>query len=66
LLYYTLSLPVTAAVVGMPQMEHIEENVQLAKAFKPLSPAEMKNIGGRLSEKNKQALDTFFRDHVDA
>jgi hypothetical protein len=38
----------------------------LAKAFKPLSPAEMKNIGGRLSEKNKQALDTFFRDHVDA
>ena len=26
LLYYTLSLPITAAVVGMPKLEHIDEN----------------------------------------
>ncbi|MHB8655685.1 MAG: aldo/keto reductase [Terriglobia bacterium] len=66
LLYYAMSLPVTAAVVGMPKLEHIEENVRLAKAFRPLPPSEMKRLSGTLSEKNKQALDLFFSTHVDA
>ena len=66
LLYYTLSLPITSAVVGMPQLDHIEDNVRLAKAFKPLPPAEMKSMAAELSGKNKQALDRFFRDHIDA
>ena len=66
LLYYTLSLPVTAAVVSMPKFEHIEQNTALAKAFRPLSPADMKDLSTRLSEKNKEALDRFFRNHVDA
>ena len=66
LLYYALSLPVTAAVVGMPQLDHIEDNARLAKAFQPLPPAEMKRMSGSLSQKNKQALDLFFKHHVDA
>jgi predicted aldo/keto reductase-like oxidoreductase len=66
LLYYTLSLPVTATVLGMPKLEHIEENARLAKAFKPLPPAEMKQLSGKLSDKNKTALDQFFRNHIDA
>ena len=66
LLYYTLSLPVTAAVLGMPKIEHIDENVRMAKAFRPLPPAEMKHLSTTLSEKNKAALDRFFRSHVDA
>lgn len=66
LLYYTLSLPITAAVVGMPKLDHIEENAALAKAFQPLTPSEMKGMSTRLSEKNKEALDRFFRTHVDA
>ena len=66
LLYYSLSLPVTAVVVGMPKLEHIEENVRLAKVFKPLPQSEMKQISGTLSEKNKEALDLFFSTHVDA
>ncbi|SPE39128.1 Aldo/keto reductase [Candidatus Sulfopaludibacter sp. SbA3] len=65
LLYYTLSLPVTAAVVGMPKLEHIDDNVRLAKAFKRLSASEMKQMSGALSARNKQALDRFFRDHID-
>lgn len=56
----------TAALVGMPKPEHIEDNVRLVKAFRPLPPAEMKAMSGRLSEKNKAALDPFFRTHVDA
>jgi hypothetical protein len=65
LLYYTLSLPVTAAVVGMPKLEHIAENVRLAKTFQPLPAAEMQQLSGRLSARNKQALDRFFEHHVD-
>lgn len=66
LLYYSLSLPVTLAVVGMPKIEYIEQNVQMAKAFKPLPKAEMEEMAQKLSAKNKTALDLFFRNHVDA
>jgi hypothetical protein len=66
LLYYSLSLPVTAAVVGMPKLEQIEKNVQLAKAFRPLPKAEMEELSGRLSQRNKAALDLYFSTHVDA
>jgi len=65
LLYYTLSLPVTAAVVGMPKLQHIEDNVRLVKSFRPLPPEEMKQMSTVLSHKNKVALDQFFRSHVD-
>ena len=66
LLQYTLSLPITAAVVGMPKLEHITANVSVAKAFQPLPPAEMKRLSGDLSAKNKVALDHYFRHHIDA
>ena len=65
LLYYTLSLPVTAAVVGMPKLEHIDDNVRLVKAFRPLPEAEMRELSGKLSAKNKVALEEFFSKHVD-
>jgi|SRR5579872_6822208 len=66
LLSYTLSLPVTAAVVGMPKLEHIEANVRVAKAFKPLSKEEMERMSGGLSRQYKASLDQFFSTHVDA
>ena len=50
----------------MPKLEHIDDNVRLAKAFEPLPPAEMKRMATSLSEKNKEALDAFFRHHLDA
>jgi hypothetical protein len=66
LLYYSLSLPVSLAVVGMPKFEHIEENVRMAKAFKPMPKKEMQQLSQALSDKNKAALDRMFADHVDA
>jgi predicted aldo/keto reductase-like oxidoreductase len=66
LLQYTLSLPIAAAVVGMPKLEHITANANIAKAFQPLPPAEMKRLSGDLSAKNKVALDRYFRHHIDA
>jgi predicted aldo/keto reductase-like oxidoreductase len=66
LLYYTLSLPISAAVVGMPKLDFLEEDVRLARTFKALPAAEMRELSGRLSARNKQALDRFFEHHVDA
>ncbi len=66
LLYYSMSLPVTTAVVGMPKLEHIDENVRLAKAFQPMPKDEMHRLSGMLSKKYKASLDRLYRDHVDA
>ncbi|HLY18523.1 MAG TPA: aldo/keto reductase [Bryobacteraceae bacterium] len=67
LLYYPLSLAgVALAVVGMPKFEFIDQNVALAKAFKPLPTDEMKQLSAGLAARNKVALDRFFSTHVDA
>ena len=66
LIHYSMSLPVAATVIGMPKVEHIEHNVIVAKAFKPLPAEEMKRMSGDLSAKNKLALHRYFRDHIDA
>jgi hypothetical protein len=49
----------------MPKLELLEEDVRLAKAFQPLPAAEMQRLSGRLSARNKQALDRFFQHHID-
>ncbi len=65
LLRYSLSLPVTAAVAGMPKMEFIDENIAIAKAFRPMPAAEMKALSDRLAVDHKARLDRYFSDHVD-
>src|SRR5574340_1193541 len=57
LIYYALSLPITAAVVGHPKLEMLEENVKLVAAFKPLPKDEMRRLARALSVRNKVALD---------
>jgi predicted aldo/keto reductase-like oxidoreductase len=66
LMYYSLSLPITAVVIGMPKFDHIEENCRLAKAFKPLPASEKKKMADELSAKYKAQLDHFFSNHIDA
>jgi len=66
LLYYSLSLPVSLAVVGMPSLDFIEQNVQLARAFRPLPKSEMQQLSGTLAPKHKMALDRRFANHIDA
>jgi predicted aldo/keto reductase-like oxidoreductase len=66
LLRYSLSLPgVALAVVGMPRLDLIDENVKLAKAYKPLPKSEMDSMSEQLSSKNKLALDHYFKYHQD-
>jgi uncharacterized protein len=63
---YTLSLPVATTIIGMPKHEHIHQNVQWAKAFKPFSPAEMKGFSRETAEQYKASIDRRFADHIDA
>jgi uncharacterized protein len=65
LIHYAMSLPVTAAVVGMPKLEFVDENVAIAKRFKPMPRNEMKRLGDELSSEHKARLDAWFHDHVD-
>ncbi len=67
LIHYSLSIPgVSVAVVGCPKHEYLAENIATARAFKPMSKSEMKELSTRLSEKYKTALDLKFQNHVDA
>ncbi len=66
LIRYSLSLPVAAAVCGMPKIEFLEENIRIAKAFKPLKKEEMRVLAENLSGRYKVAVDRHFLNHVDA
>jgi predicted aldo/keto reductase-like oxidoreductase len=65
LLQYSWSLPVAAAVVGMPTHAMISQNAQLARNFAPMPEEEMRDFSHRLAAANKTALDLKFRNHVD-
>ena len=65
LLYYSLSLPVSLAVVGMPKLSMIEENTRMARGFKRMQKTEMEELTGALAAKNKTALDLYLKNHVD-
>ena len=41
LIRYVLSYPVSTAIIGASQIEHLEENVGIARAFEPMDAAEM-------------------------
>jgi hypothetical protein len=65
LLRYAMSLPVAATTVGMPQTDHIDFNLNVAKNFKPLAPEEMKSLPSGVSAQMRASIDRFFSDHVD-
>ena len=65
LLRYSMSLPVTTCVVGMPKIEHLRENIAIAKGFKPLDETEKERIRGAV-EPARASLDSFFLHHHDA
>ena len=56
---YTLSLPVSTAIVGCDSIAQLEENVRLAREFTPLSAAQMAALEARTAPIARQAL--FFR-----
>jgi len=63
---YALSLPVSLASVGMPQLELIERNATLAHAFTPMSRRDRDALVDSIAAGRKQAMSRFLRDHEDA
>lgn len=64
LLRYSLSLPVTTAVVGMPQVEFIEHNTELARSFSPLGEDETTRLR-RALEPLRSPLEKYLIGHCD-
>jgi hypothetical protein len=64
LLRYSLSLPVATAVVGMPRVEYIDHNVEVARAFQPLDPAELEKLRKDLGSV-RDALQKRLSGHLD-
>ncbi|MDA2939195.1 aldo/keto reductase [Acidobacteria bacterium AH-259-A15] len=56
LLRYALSLPVTLATNGMPKLQYIRENIEMARNFRPMSRSEMEDFSRRIVETNKARL----------
>ena len=65
LIRYAMSLPVAATTIGMPELAHLDFNMNVAKNFKPLSPEEMKRLPAGVSAKMRASIDRFFSDHID-
>lgn len=44
LLHYSMTLPVTTAVVGMPKLEMLDHNISVARSFSPLPEEQMQQL----------------------
>ena len=58
-MFYSLSLPVSTVIIGCDSITQLEENVQLAREFTPLSHQQMTALTQRAEPVSKQSL--FFR-----
>ena len=57
--FYTLSLPISTAIIGCDSVAQVEECVQLAREFTPLSERQMTELAQKTEPIARQAL--FFR-----
>jgi hypothetical protein len=58
-MFYSLSHPVSTVIVGCDSIAQLEENVQIAREFTPLSQHQRASVSERAEPVSKQAL--FFR-----
>ncbi len=65
LLRYTLSPPFTTAVVGMPKLYFLHENVQIAQSFSPMPSEEMDNFSREIASTHKFAMYASYPSHRD-
>jgi len=64
LLRYSLSLPVTAAVVGMPRREMLDQNIEMARNFRQFPDADMERLRGTL-QPSREGLEKRLSGHHD-
>ncbi|MGB7437672.1 MAG: aldo/keto reductase [Candidatus Acidiferrum sp.] len=64
LLRYSMSLPVTTAVVGMPHKEMLQQNIEIARTFTPFPASDMDRMRKTL-EPSRQRLEKNLTGHHD-
>jgi uncharacterized protein len=64
LIRYALSLPVSTAVIGMPMLQFIDQNIAIAKSFKPMNAGEMDQLRSQVASQ-RVSLENFFMRHRD-
>jgi len=64
LLRYSMSLPVTTAVVGMPKPEMLAHNIETARSFSALSDQEKDQLRRRLND-SREGLEKRLVGHLD-
>jgi predicted aldo/keto reductase-like oxidoreductase len=64
LLRYSMSLPVTTAVVGMPHLEMLEHNTEVARSFAPLGEKELERMRQDLTPA-REGLEHKLVGHLD-
>src|SRR3954470_715396 len=64
LLRYSISLPVTTAVVGMPKPEMLAHNVESARSFAPLTDQETERLRNQLGS-SREGLEKRLVGHLD-
>lgn len=65
LLAYALSLPVSLASLGMPKIDHIRANVEMARHFTAMSRRDRRRLSESISIERQIAMTSFFGDHLD-
>jgi len=60
-LRYVWSLPVAVAVVGMERPDRVRENAALARAFRPMSAAELDGLRERIKPRARLDLEWYKR-----
>jgi aryl-alcohol dehydrogenase-like predicted oxidoreductase len=66
MLRYALSLPVSLASLGMPRVQHIEQNASFARSFVSMSPRQRRRLRESVSQEHRHAMLQFFTNHIDA
>jgi aryl-alcohol dehydrogenase-like predicted oxidoreductase len=64
LIRYALSLPVSTAVIGMPMLQFIDQNIAIAKSFNPMNAGEMDQLRSQVASQ-RVSLENFFIRHRD-
>jgi len=65
LLQFNLSQPVTSVIIGCEQMASLEQNIQAAMSFTPISESGKQRLREKVAL-SRSAWENFLRNHDDS
>ncbi len=64
LLHYSMSLPVTTAVVGMPKLDMLSQNIEVARSFSQLQEKQMEELRQQMHP-SQEGMNDRLSGHLD-